>query len=48
MFYMSLIRNITDKIQIQGKKKGTQNTNHDDENSLKLKQMRIHKLTKSN
>jgi len=40
---MSLIRNTADKIQIQGKKKGTQNTRHNDENSLKLKQMRIHK-----
>jgi len=34
---MSLICNTADKIQIQGKKKGTQNTKHNDENSLKLK-----------
>jgi len=40
---MSLIRDTADKIQIQGKKNGTQNAKHNDENSLKLKQMRIHK-----
>jgi len=38
VLYMSLIRNAADKIQIQGKKKGTQNTKHNDENSLRLKQ----------
>jgi len=36
-----LIRNTADKIQIQEKKKRTQNTKHNDENSLKLKQMRL-------
>jgi len=41
-YNMSLIRNTADKIQIQGEKKGTQNTRHNDD-SLKLKQTRIHK-----